>query len=148
MMVDNNNCVLEPEGFLEVIQSLTDRFEQGEQNDAQEFLVYLLDMIHEDLNRVTSVLADREQKQAVETANLTTLTLEESAKKAWRNYLVDNKSVVVDIFQGQIRSAIKCEGCSTTSTTFDPVMYFSLPFPETEAKDAKLTVTDLLKIYT
>ena len=27
MMVENNNCVLEPEGFLEVIYSLTDRFE-------------------------------------------------------------------------------------------------------------------------
>ena len=27
-------------------------------------------------------------------------------------------------------------------------MYFSLPFPETESKDSKLSVTDLLKMYT
>ena len=146
MMVDNHNCVLEPEGFLEVITKLTDRFEVGRQEDAQEFLIYLLDMVHEDLNRVDKT-SKTEVKEIVKSTNLTQSEMETSAKLAWKNHLLDNKSIIVDIFQGQIKSMIRCMNCNTTSTTFDPVMYFSLPFPESLEKDEDISVEELFKEY-
>ncbi len=148
MMVENHNCILEPEGFVEVVMQHTSRFEIGHQNDAQEFLVYLLDMIHEDLNRADPRLQTSERKETIKATNLSQSEMEEAAKSAWKNYLVDNKSIIVDIFQGQIKSMIRCLSCNTSSTTFDPVMYFSLPLPENLQPDQELTIQNLLKVYT
>ena len=148
MMVENSECVLEPEGFLEIIEQCTDRFQVGKQQDAQEFLVYLLDMIHEDLNRVQEEKARREPKEKIESENLSAQGLEESAKISWKNYLIDNKSIIVDIFQGQIRSQLRCTECSQTSSTFDPVMYFSLPFPEDLAAGQDISLQEMFREYT
>lgn len=139
--------MLEPQGFMEVINQHTDKFSGGEQQDAQEFLVYLLDQVHEDLNRRK---ADglQEEKESVESANLSNAGAEEAAKKAWKNYLIDNKSVIVDIFQGQIRSLLRCLECNNTSSTFDPVMYYSLPFPETNDAKLQFEIHDLIKEFT
>mmetsp|Transcript_7638 Transcript_7638/g.19600 ORF Transcript_7638/g.19600 Transcript_7638/m.19600 type:complete len:320 (+) Transcript_7638:949-1908(+) len=49
--------------------------------------------------------------------------------EAWMGYLKRNRSIVVDIFQGQLRSTLTCSECSHQSMTFDPFMYLSLPFP-------------------
>ena len=91
-MVENHNCILEPEGFVEVVMQHTSRFEIGHQNDAQEFLVYLLDMIHEDLNRADPRVQTSERKEIIKATNLSQSEMEEAAKSAWKNYLVDNKS--------------------------------------------------------
>jgi ubiquitin carboxyl-terminal hydrolase 8 len=146
-MNDNKNCVLEPEGFMEVIGQFTSQFEIGQQQDAQEFLVYLLDQVHEDLNRA-SKKSEREDKGKVESKNLSSLGAEEAAKNAWKNYLIDNKSIIVDIFQGQIRSLLRCKECNNSSLTFDPVMYFSLPFPENLPADKEVSVVDLINEFT
>lgn len=146
-MHENKNCVLEPEGFLEVIHNQTDQFEVGVQQDAQEFLVFLLDQVHEDLNRALKQV-EREPKSNVESENLSKLSAEEAARLAWKNYLIDNKSIIVDIFQGQMRSLLRCIECNNSSSTFDPVMYFSLPFPEGLPDDKNVTITDLLKEFT
>lgn len=146
-MNDNKNCILEPEGFLETIAQHTNQFILGQQQDAQEFLVYLLDQVHEDLNRAKAK-TEREEKGKVESDNLSVLGAEEAAKSAWKNYLIDNKSIIVDIFQGQIRSLLRCTECNNSSSTFDPVMYFSLPFPENLAPDKEISVLDLMKEFT
>lgn len=145
--MQNKDCVLEPQGFLEVINQHTDKFEGGEQQDAQEFLIYLLDQVHEDLNRKKPE-GEKEHKEEVESANLSNFGAEEAAKKAWRNYLIDNKSIIVDIFQGQIRSLLRCLDCNNSSSTFDPVMYFSLPFPEKLEDGQQVNINDLIKEFT
>ena len=62
--------------------------------------------------------------------------------------MIDNKSIIVDIFQGQIRSLLRCLDCNNSSSTFDPVMYFSLPFPENLEEEQQVKITDLLKEFT
>lgn len=37
---------------------------------------------------------------------------------------------MVDLFQGQLRSELKCDVCGKRSVTFDPFMYLSVPLPE------------------
>lgn len=41
-----------------------------------------------------------------------------------------NRSIIVDIFQGQLRSALQCGACGKQSVSFDPFMYLSVPLPE------------------
>lgn len=52
---------------------------------------------------------------------------ERVAAEAWHDHLLRNRSVLVDLFQGQLRSQLRCPKCNTVSVTFDPFVYLSLP---------------------
>lgn len=41
-----------------------------------------------------------------------------------------NRSIIVDLFQGQLRSALQCGVCGHRSVTFDPFMYLTVPLPD------------------
>ena len=43
-----------------------------------------------------------------------------------------SRSIIVDLFHGQLKSTLKCCTCSFTSVTFDPFSFLSLPLPENE----------------
>lgn len=134
------------------MQSVSPQFSRATQEDAQEFLSYLLDTIHEDLNRVPKGegINLREKLEPVKDVHTSTTDMEETAKISWKNHLVNNKSVIVDIFQGQIKSSLTCGGCKVTTDSFDPIMYVSLPFPEEKTTDpaADFSLQDLLAEYT
>ena len=49
------------------------------------------------------------------------------ADEAWEGHLKRNQSIVVDLFQGQLKSALQCPVCDNLSVTFDPFMYLSVP---------------------
>lgn len=86
--------------------------------------------------------------EKIKSKNLTPDELEEEAKKNWKNYLHSNKSIIVDIFQGQIKSQISCDKCEARSDTFDPVMYFSIPFPEKIKSRQVFNLEELFHLYT
>ncbi|XP_050522495.1 ubiquitin carboxyl-terminal hydrolase 32 [Daktulosphaira vitifoliae] len=98
------------------------RFNGFQQHDSQELLAFLLDGLHEDLNRVHgkpySELTDSEGRPDVTVA-----------EEAWENHIVRNKSIVVDLFHGQLKSKVTCKECGHESVRFDPFNYLSLPLP-------------------
>jgi ubiquitin carboxyl-terminal hydrolase 6/32 len=67
------------------------------------------------------------EKQYVELKESDGRPDEEVAQEAWENHLRRNRSVIVDLFQGQLKSTVKCPDCGKISITFDPFMYLSLP---------------------
>lgn len=44
------------------------------------------------------------------------------ATEAWKGHLARNNSIIVDLFQGQLKSTLVCPICSRVSVTFDPFM--------------------------
>jgi hypothetical protein len=70
------------------------------------------------VNDVSCAITDRRQAQYVR-----------SAQKAWREYTAQNRSVVVETFQGQFKSTVVCSDCHHVSVTFEPFMYLSVPLP-------------------
>ncbi|EDV24782.1 uncharacterized protein TRIADDRAFT_56945 [Trichoplax adhaerens] len=92
------------------------------QQDAQEFMAYLLDGLHEDLNRVRN----KPLTQVVEGAGRPD---EEVANEAWMVHRKRNDSLIVDYFFGQFKSVLICPECDKKSTTFDPFMVLPLPIP-------------------
>ena len=133
--------VINPKEFRKVIGEYASQFAQGTQEDCHEFLTYLLDIVHEDLNRVI-------KKPYVEDKEYDDAHLEEDASESWKNYLLRNKSVVVDLFQGQSKSTLKCLKCGYLSHRFEPFMYLSLPIPQGVKDSETVTLTDCLKEYT
>lgn len=74
------------------------------QQDAQEFLVTLLDGLHEDLNRIKI-------KPYIELPDITNKPVLEGSNIAWDIHKSRNDSVIVDLCHGQLRSTIKCPEC-------------------------------------
>lgn len=91
-----------------------------------KLLAFLLDGLHEDLNRVR---VRPPYKEDPDDDGAPPRPDGEAAADAWEDYASRNSSVVVDLMQGQIKSRVVCPNCGHTSITFDPVMYLSLPLP-------------------
>ncbi|KAJ2850492.1 hypothetical protein IWW36_001872 [Coemansia brasiliensis] len=111
-----------PRMFKQTVAQWAPQFRGYNQQDAPEFLAFLLDGMHEDLNRIIS-------KPYIEVPDANGRPDAEVADEQWDIYKRRNDSVVVDLFQGQYRSTLVCPECSHVSVTFDPFMYLTLPLP-------------------
>ena len=58
---------------------------------------------------------------------------------AWNEYLSKNRSVIVDTFQGQFKSTVRCFNCDHVSVTFEPFMYLPVPLPHALEKQVVVT---------
>lgn len=76
---DGNVQHVSPEGFKRALGRHAAQFQGYEQHDSQEFLSYLLDMLHEDLNRV-------HVKPYIEEGEDAGRTDSELANEAWNSY--------------------------------------------------------------
>uniref|UniRef100_A0A8C2KPU4 ubiquitinyl hydrolase 1 n=1 Tax=Cyprinus carpio TaxID=7962 RepID=A0A8C2KPU4_CYPCA len=112
------------------------RFNGFQQQDSQELLAFLLDGLHEDLNRV-------HEKPYVELKDSDGRPDHEVATEAWENHLRRNRSIVVDLFHGQLRSQVKCKTCGHISARFDPFNFLSLPLPMDSSMHLEITVIRL-----
>lgn len=130
-----HNSVVRPQAFKNQLERFAPQFRGFRQHDSQEFLAYLLDGIHEDLNRI-------EKKPYIEDRDCDGTNDEQDAIEAWKNYLRRDKSLIVDIFQGQMRSKLQCLKCGHSNIRFEPFMYLSLPM-----SSKCRTITDCLELY-
>lgn len=74
------------------------------QHDSQEFLTFLVDGIHEDLNRV-------KKKPYVENVESNERPDEVVAKESWIAHTKRNQSIIVDLMTGQYKSKVVCPDC-------------------------------------
>ncbi|KAF8323520.1 uncharacterized protein EI90DRAFT_3076907 [Cantharellus anzutake] len=114
-----------PREFKHRIAMHAPAFAGYQQHDSQELLAFLLDGLHEDLNRILK--KPYVEKPDWEGGDLKDLV--KLAKATWEGYLKRNDSAIVDLFQGQYKSTLVCPVCSKVSITFDPFMYLTLPLP-------------------
>jgi len=99
------------------------QFKGYAQQDSQELILYMLDGLHEDLNRVKS-------KPYIELKDYKGIADEELSKKRWEEHLMRNRSIIVDLFCGQLKSRLICPQCRQPSVAFDPFMVLSVPIPQ------------------
>lgn len=149
---------ISPYEFKKVVSNTNSMFQGTEQHDSQEFLAFLLDGLHEDFNRGLGVNGgkgyamreipswaadsiekeedssdsddyDEEYYQRPENVKFALNKEIKDSYTAWARYLFRNDSLIVSLFQGQLKSQLQCLTCSKTSTTYNPFMYLSLPIP-------------------
>ncbi|KAG5114533.1 hypothetical protein JHK82_037802 [Glycine max] len=123
-----------PRTFKSKLARFAPQFSGFNQHDSQELLAFLLDGLHEDLNRVKC-------KPYIEVKDGDDRPDEVVADEYWHNHLARNDSVIVDVCQGQYKSTLVCPVCRKVSVTFDPFMYLSLPLPSTTMRTMTITVS-------
>lgn len=124
---------ISPYDFKTELGHLVSQFDGYDQHDASELLEYLLDAIHEDLNRVTD-------KTYVMSQIGDELPNGVMAELSWRNYQSRNSSIVTDLFGGQYRSEVTCTLCGKVSVTFDPYLTMHLNIPSDIRQETDVTV--------
>lgn len=92
------------------------------QHDAQELLTFLLDGLHEDLNRIANKPYIPNKDYQGEEDHIFAL-------ESWNNYKLRNDSIIVDHFHGLLKSRVICPHCEYLSVAFDPFSSLSLPLP-------------------
>ncbi|GMP90076.1 hypothetical protein CsSME_00041368 [Camellia sinensis var. sinensis] len=122
-----------PRPFKVKLARFAPQFSGYNQHDSQELLAFLLDGLHEDLNRV-------KHKPYIKSRDADGRPDEEVADEYWANHIARNDSIIVDVCQGQYKSTLVCPVCNKISVTFDPFMYLSLPLQSTTTRTMTVTV--------
>ncbi|XP_048337732.1 ubiquitin carboxyl-terminal hydrolase 8 isoform X2 [Sphaerodactylus townsendi] len=127
---------ISPKDFKVTIGKINDQFAGYSQQDSQELLLFLMDGLHEDLNK-----ADNRKRYKEE--NNDQLDDFKAAELAWHKHKQLNESIIVALFQGQFKSTVQCLTCHKKSRTFEAFMYLSLPLAST----SKCTLQDCLRLF-
>ncbi|NXS69421.1 UBP2 hydrolase, partial [Pandion haliaetus] len=133
------NDSVSPSEFKTQIQRYAPRFVGYNQQDAQEFLRFLLDGLHSEVNRVLV-------RPRVSTDTLDHLPDDEKSRQMWRRYQEREDSRIGDLFVGQLKSSLTCSECGYCSTAFDPFWDLSLPIPKKGY--GEVTLMDCLRLFT
>lgn len=114
-MWSENYKFISPMTFRETIMRFAPLFRNNDQHDSQEFLIFLLDGLHEDLNANSS----KQQPLVPDDAEFERLPDWKASTLSWDRYLATNSSIIVSLFQGQYRSRLICHTCKHVSWTMD-----------------------------
>ncbi|XP_043567601.1 ubiquitin carboxyl-terminal hydrolase 31 [Chiloscyllium plagiosum] len=115
--------------FKNVVSKNAFQYRGNSQHDAQEFLLWLLDRVHEDLNNIVltngrpAVKPPKDEDELCEGPSLPV-----------------RSSFVQELFQAQYRSSLTCPHCQKQSNTFDPFLCISLPIPPLQTRPLNITV--------
>lgn len=110
------STVASPSFFRTQFIKLQNKFRGYDQQDAQEFLRYVINGLHDEQNR----------------GNITgrkPFSPPTSASEAWSQYKTIDDSPLIDILGGQLSSVISCNTCGHRSVTWDPFLDLSLSLP-------------------
>jgi ubiquitin carboxyl-terminal hydrolase 4/11/15 len=125
---DNASSSFSPTNFKKTLSSQNPVFSGWGQQDSQEFLSYLVDSIHEDLNRI-------QKKPYLENpdsddARVTDPEYIKELGDIYRqNHAKRNESVCMDLFSGFYKNTMECPTCDKVSVTFDPFASLTLQLP-------------------
>lgn len=106
------------------VGAINKMFNGYDQHDAQEFLRFLLDALHDDCNRIQGKLPYVELTDPADHSDA------DISDVWWRYYQARNASHVVDCFSGQLKTETVCKRCGHRSRAFDPFMDLSVPIPK------------------
>ena len=121
------NCTISPNSLIRLMIKISNEkklsfgFSSNQQNDIQEFIIFVLDILHESLGQPI-----------------------DSPKNTLEKFYKSKYSKIIDLFYGEIETYIlDKENGTKLSSTIQPSCFFLLPIPN--KKD--ITITDCINLY-
>lgn len=143
----SGGATVAPTKFLRILLSMKLDFNiPFEQQDAQEFLLFVLDKLHEELAHKSD--PEAENTDFVKKWGIDVNPADKEEYLAWYRSLIqaEGQLPVSDIFQGHIQSRLICNKCGHKSNSYTPFLILSLPIPQTAGPYVELT--ECLRYYT
>lgn len=131
MGIQNENCIISPLSLFKAIIISANKngyvFNFAHQNDAQEFLLFFIDTLHEEIKHkvnitVSGKIVNEIDKMAFDAMNY------------WKDYFKNNYSKIIDIFYGQLVTKTKVIDKDIQSFSYAPICIFSLPINNSDSE--------------
>ena len=125
---EGNSSNFSPRNFKGVLGRCQPLFSGYGQQDSQEFLSFLIDGLHEDLNRI-------HKKPYIENPDSDDKTvhdpevIKQLGETFRSNHRMRNDSIAMDLFSGFYKNTMVCPICDKVSVTFDPFAQVTLQLP-------------------
>ncbi|XP_008412881.1 ubiquitin carboxyl-terminal hydrolase 43a [Poecilia reticulata] len=122
--------------FKSIVSKYASQFRGNSQHDALEFLLWLLDRVHEDANPTP----DNNNSSKTKASSKATSASENPSSLPSTQQPRGRHSFVQEHFQAQYRSSLTCPHCLKQSNTFDPFLCISLPLPLRQTRPLCVTL--------
>ena len=120
-----NDIAVNPHDFIKYITKNCSSWGIINLQDCHEFLSFLLNSLHENLNLVSnSQKTDKKEKSQGPNESD-----KEASERFWKANLQKDNSIIVDLFHGQFKSVVTYVNCKTKKITYEPFIYLGLPIP-------------------
>nr|XP_040043035.1 ubiquitin carboxyl-terminal hydrolase 43a [Gasterosteus aculeatus aculeatus] len=126
--------------FKSIVAKYGSQFRGNSQHDALEFLLWLLDRVHEDANHSPNNNNNSSHKTKASVKGPSSSEESSSTSSAGPRQPRDRHSFVQEHFQAQYRSSLTCPHCLKQSNTFDPFSCISLPIPLRQTRPMCVTL--------
>lgn len=117
-----------PKNFKYALGRAQPMFSGYGQQDSQEFLSFLVDGLHEDLNRIIKK-PYIENPDSDDNTHKDPEAIKALGEKYRENHRARNDSVAMDLFNGFYKNTMVCPECEKVSITFDPFSSLTLQLP-------------------
>ena len=128
LYADNAVSAVTPSQFKKTIGSIQPMFSGYGQQDSQEFLSFLVDALHEDLNRIMKKPYNENPDSDDKTVH-DPQAIVELGEIYRKNHRARNDSVAMDLFSGFYKNTMECPICDKISITFDPYSLLTVQLP-------------------
>ncbi|XP_032562874.1 ubiquitin carboxyl-terminal hydrolase 43 isoform X3 [Chiroxiphia lanceolata] len=119
--------------FKNIVSKHSSQFRGNAQHDALEFLLWLLDRMHEDLGAASPAQQTRGPQEPGKDSG-------SASRSPPAAQHPRGQSFVQSHFQAQYRSSLTCPHCLKQSNTFDPFLCISLPIPLRQTRALNVTL--------
>ncbi|KAI9805958.1 MAG: hypothetical protein M1825_000572 [Sarcosagium campestre] len=141
---NGNYSFISPKTFRDFVSRLNKDFEDAHvQHDANDFFVFIVDALHEDLN-VNYARTRLNDLSAAEERRREAMPPQIASRVEWNRWSHRNSSWVSQLFGGQHVSRLQCPVCGFRSSTYETFYSVSLEIP----KKGRSHIYDCLSNYT
>ncbi|KAF1942844.1 cysteine proteinase [Clathrospora elynae] len=124
----DNQTSFAPRNFKQTLGKANSLFSGYGQQDSQEFVSWLVDALHEDLNRVREK-PYHENPDSDDNTFRDPEAIKALGETYRYNHRARNNSVAMDLFSGFYKNTMVCPECEKVSITFDPYSQLTLQLP-------------------
>lgn len=105
------------------MSEINPQYKGNDQHDAHDFLNFILDILHEEINL-------KPEKEYIINPEVYNGTEGEFANENWANNLRRNFSFIHSFFLGQLKSNLTCQICHKTKVKYEPFLSLNLPISQ------------------
>ena len=112
---------INPIEFFKTFATHVKLFANSSQHDSHEMLIFLLEKLHEDLNRNKEKVYIELNEKGEDEDDIT------ACNRWWETHQKRDNSIIMDLFSGQYKSTLRCPFCDRISITYDQFSCLELP---------------------